>query len=134
MHSSAVEKMAFTTPHGIYDFWVMPFGLTNAPGVFQRLAGTILAGLSLQDGPAFVEVYLIDVLIFSQTLEEHPSHLHLVIQQIHGAKLKAKPLKCHFIRQEDEYLGHEPTGTENKSKTQAGSVRIPTPMQSHGDT
>ena len=106
MHQSAVEKTAFTTPHGLYEFRVMPFGLTNAPGVFQRLMEKVLAGLNPQDGPAFVEVYIDDVHIFSRTLEGHLSHLHQVMQQIHSAGLKLKPSKCPFIRREVEYLGY----------------------------
>jgi len=40
-----LEKTAFTTRHGLFEFQVMPFGLFNTPGTFQRLIEFVLAGL-----------------------------------------------------------------------------------------
>ena len=57
----------------------MPFGLCNGPAVFQRLMQHVLMGLNPPDGPDFVAVYLDDVLIFSQTLQEHLIHLRQVV-------------------------------------------------------
>ena len=100
------EKTAFVTPQGHYEFLVMPFGLTNAPAVFQRLMQKLLSGLNPEAGPDFVAVYIDDVLVFSQTIEEHLNHLQTVIERIEGAGLMLKPTKCRFARQEVEYLGH----------------------------
>jgi len=47
----------------------MPFGLNNAPAVFQRLMQKVLMGLNPDDGANFVSVYLDDVIIYSETLE-----------------------------------------------------------------
>ena len=106
MHAESVEKTAFVTPHGLYEFRVMPFGLTNAPAVFQRLMERVLAGLNPEEGPNFVVVYIDDVLIFSRSLEEHFQHLRMVLRRIEEAGLKLKPSKCQFLRREVEYLGH----------------------------
>ena len=100
------EKTAFVTPQGLYEFLVMPFGLTNVPAVFQCLMQRVLAGLNPGAGPDFVAVYIDDVLVFSRTMEEHLVHLQAVIKRIKEAELKLKPAKCHFARQEVEYLGH----------------------------
>ena len=106
MHPDSAEKTAFITPQGLFQFRAMPFGLTNAPSVLQRLMERVLAGLNTEDGPDFVAVYIDDVIVFSRTFEEHLQHLCAVIQRISDAGLKLKPNKCHFIRQEVEYLGH----------------------------
>ncbi|TQV90158.1 pol protein [Cordyceps javanica] len=66
---------AFRTTKGHYEYLVMPFGLTNAPATFQTMIDTILRK---QIG-VFVVVYLDDILIYSNTLEEHKQHIHEVL-------------------------------------------------------
>ena len=102
----SVEKTAFVTPTGLFEFRVMPFGLTNAPAVFQRLMQKVLNGLNPARGPGFVVVYIDDILIYSRTLDDHLSHIGQVLNRLQAAGLKLKASKCHFLRQEVEYLGH----------------------------
>lgn len=59
VHSDSVEKTAFITPQGLFEFRVMLFGLMKTPRVFQRLMERILAGLNPIDGPAYVVVYIL---------------------------------------------------------------------------
>lgn len=60
-HPEAQEKMAFITPHGLYEFRVMPFGLMSARTVFQCLMQQVLSGLNLMEGPDFVIAYINDI-------------------------------------------------------------------------
>ena len=106
VHEKSREKTAFVTPQGQFEFLVMPFGLANAPSVFQRLMQKALAGLNPEGGPDFVSVYIDDIIIFSETLEDHLRHLKMVIERLQQCGLKLKPVKCHFCREEVEYLGH----------------------------
>ena len=72
---NSIERTAFVTPTGLFEFRVMPFGLTNAPAVFQRLMQNVLSGLNPDGGPSFVVVYIDDILIFSRTLDDHQATL-----------------------------------------------------------
>lgn len=84
----------------------MPFGLMNASATLQRMMQKLLTGLNPSNGPDLVSVYVDDVLIFLETLEEHIHHLQLVLDKLNGAWFKPKPTKCSFIQEELDYLGH----------------------------
>ena len=82
----------------------MPFGVTNAPAVFQQLMQRVLAAwLATSD---FVSVYLDDVIVFSETLEDHIAHLKAVFDRFRSAGLMLNPGKCKIVHDEVEYLGH----------------------------
>ena len=80
----------------------MPFGLTNAPATFQRLMESCLGELHLN----WCIIYLDDIIVFSQTPEEHVHRLKAVFNKLRAAGLKLKPSKCDLFRKEIKYLGH----------------------------
>ena len=80
----------------------MPFGLTNAPSTFQRLMDHVLAGL-IDKG---VIVYIDDILIYSDNLEDHIKMVREVLARLQKHKLAAELEKCSFHVQEVEFLGH----------------------------
>ena len=98
---SDVQKTAFCTPLGLYEFLVLPFGLSNAPAVFQNAMDRIF-----QAHQAFVCVYMDDLLVFSKDHEEHMQHLETVLGLLRSAKLYVKPKKCTFEVSELSFLGH----------------------------
>jgi len=93
----SIEKTAFATLTGLFEFRVMPFGLTNAPAVFQCLMQRVLDGLNPLEGPSFVTVYKDNIFIFSRTLDDHLQHISLMLDRLKAALLKLKPTKCHFV-------------------------------------
>src|SRR5204863_665226 len=97
-----VQKTAFNTRYGKYEFLVMPFELTNVPATFQTLMNQILWPYI----DKFVLVYLDDILIYSNSDEEHLEHLRLVFEALRMHKLYAKPSKCTFNQQTVEFCGH----------------------------
>lgn len=109
------EKTAFVAPQGLYEFRVMPFGLSNAPAVFQRLMQKVLMGLNLEDGQAFVSVYLDDILIFSRTLEEHLDHLRAVLQRIVD-EAKMAQSACLFAKKWNTWVTYSTQRTEAQSQ------------------
>lgn len=94
-------KTAFNTPCGHYEYLVMPFGLTNAPAVFQSMINDVLRDML----NTFVFVYLDDILIFSQTREEHVDHVRRVLQRLLQHQLFVKAEKCEFHQTTVSFLG-----------------------------
>ena len=85
-------KTAFRTHFGSFEWRVMPFGLTNAPAAFQRFINDVLGDL--------LEVcaigYLDNILVYSDSLEEHWGHVCEVLLCLQKACLYANPKKCTF--------------------------------------
>lgn len=70
----------------------MPFGSTNAPVVFQALVNDMIRDFL----NSFIFVYLEDILIFSQSPQNHTIHVQLVLQRLLESKLFIKTEKCNL--------------------------------------
>ncbi|KAL0328234.1 UNVERIFIED_CONTAM: Transposon Ty3-G Gag-Pol polyprotein [Sesamum calycinum] len=81
-------KTMCVTRYGSFEFLVMPFGLTNAPTTFCNLMNDVL----YEYLDRFV-VYLDDIVIYSETLNEHVKHLRAVFQKLREYELYAKKEK-----------------------------------------
>lgn len=81
---SSKEYSTFVGMFETYQFEVRPFGLFHAPSTFERVIEYVLSGLP------FLRVYLDDVVIFSNTIEEHQEHVKTVIQLVTANGLKRK--------------------------------------------
>ena len=95
-------KTAFRTRYGHFEYTVMPFGLTNAPAQFQAYINEALAGLV----DVTCIVYLDDILIFSNTEDEHTAHVKEVLERLRNFKLYIKLSKCEWHTRSTEYLGY----------------------------
>lgn len=82
-------KTVFRTRYGLFESLVMPFGLTNAPADFQRFINDTLSPFL----DRFASAYLDDILIYSDTLEEHQDHIRQVLRRLSEAELHLKPEK-----------------------------------------
>ena len=90
MAPESVEKTAFITHSGLYEFTVMPFGLCNAPATFQRLMETVLAGLTR----SVCLDYIDDILVLGATFTDHLENLRKVFERLREAGFRLKPSKC----------------------------------------
>jgi len=97
-----VQKTAFRTRYGHYEYVVMPFGVTNAPAMFMDYMNRIFWPFL----DKFVVVFIDDILIYSKTREEHAEHLRLVLSVLREKQLYAKLSKCEFWMDEVQFLGH----------------------------
>ncbi|XP_043227505.1 uncharacterized protein LOC122384293 [Amphibalanus amphitrite] len=78
LDESAQEKTAFVTDQGQFCYQVLAFGMCNGPATYQRMMTTVLKDLLHQS----VVVYLDDVLIFTETLEQHVAVLREVFERL----------------------------------------------------
>ena len=97
-----VEKTAFRTRYGHFEYTVLPFGLTNAPATFMTLMHEVLRDQLDRS----VVVYLDDILIYSPTWDKHVQHVQQVLHQLRKHQLYAKLSKCDFGARRVEFLGH----------------------------
>jgi Reverse transcriptase (RNA-dependent DNA polymerase) len=79
----------------------MFFGLTNSPATFQTMMNDIFQDLISK---GVVCVYLDDILIFTETMEEHDRVTHLVLERLRQYKLYLQHDKCEFAKTKIEYL------------------------------
>lgn len=95
-------KTAFCTPFGLFEFNRMPFGLCNAPSTFQRLMERMFGDCRYQS----VLLYLDDVIVFSNSVQQHLERLEEVFSRLQQQGLKIKLSKCQFFQKRVKYLGH----------------------------
>ena len=97
------ERTAFTVaPLGFFEYNRMAMGLANAPATYQRLMEDCLGDLHLH----ICLVFLDDIIIFSDTFEEHLERIERVLLRLEENGLKLNPKKCFFCQDKVKYVGH----------------------------
>jgi hypothetical protein len=100
MAAQDIAKMAIITPFGLFEYLFMPFGLRNTAQTFQRFMDSLLKHLP------FVFCYLDDIIIASNSLEEHIEHLRQIFTILQENGLQINPAKCVFSAAAVEFLGY----------------------------
>ncbi|KAI3719803.1 hypothetical protein L6452_20708 [Arctium lappa] len=95
----SIPYTAFSTPIGSYEWLVMPFGLATAPSIFQNKMDNVLK--QHQDYSA---VYIDDVIVFSNTEEEHIKHLKLVANSLQSEGIVISKKKMELGKSKIEFL------------------------------
>jgi len=86
-----------------YRWKKLPFGLMNAPVAFMSRMSKILSF-------NYTLVYIDDIIIFSESFEEHLIHLTKVMEVLEKKRVVLKPKKCFVGMKEVEFLGHRIDG------------------------
>ncbi|TKA54567.1 hypothetical protein B0A49_13613 [Cryomyces minteri] len=94
-------KTAFRTRYGLFEYLVMPFGLANAPSSFQHYINSILHEYL----DVFCTAYIDDILVYSNSLAEHKTHVQKVLAALQKAGLQLDIEKCEFHVTQVTYLG-----------------------------
>ncbi|ACF60613.1 ORF3 [Cycad leaf necrosis virus] len=100
MDPASIEWTAFWAIDGLYEWLVMPFGLKNAPATFQRKMDMCFAGTE-----HFIAVYIDDILVFSETEEDHVKHLHQMLHICEKEGLVLSPTKMKIGATSIDFLG-----------------------------
>jgi hypothetical protein len=93
-------KTAFRCRYGYFQFKVMLLGLTNAPGTFQVLINDTLAGYLDE----FAVALLDDIIVYSNTLEEHTSKVRKVLKRLAQSNIFIQLDKCEFYKHKMIFL------------------------------
>ena len=102
LDDESIERSAFVTSEGLYEYLVCPQGLSNSPATFQRLMNTIFRDLIGR----CILIYLDDIIVFTSTFEEHVAALQQIFQLLEAANIKAHLGKTEIGLKEVLYLGH----------------------------
>ncbi|UYV77247.1 hypothetical protein LAZ67_15000227 [Cordylochernes scorpioides] len=94
-----IPKTAVITPFGLFEFPRMSFGLCNGAQTFQRLINEVLQGLD------FAYAYIDDVLIASDSENQHVSHLQQLFGRLRDYGLTINETKCTFGQPSVKFLG-----------------------------
>ena len=94
-------KAAFWTNKGLFEPLVMYFGMCNSPATFQLMMNTLFCELIMSGK---IIIYMDDILISIQTMEEYRSIVWQVLQILANNKLLLHPKKCKFHQTKIEYL------------------------------
>jgi hypothetical protein len=108
VHEGNEWKNAFRCNFGRLQYNVVSFGLFTTPAAFQSFMDDIFKDMHNE----FLVIYLDDLLIYSQDLHEHDSHIGMVLSHLRQHSLMVNPDKCSFDITEINFLGHivSPTG------------------------
>ena len=132
LEENSREYVTINTHRGLFRYTRLPFGITTAPAIFQRTMESLLAGI-----PG-VMVYLDDILVTGDTIDNHLATLNRVMAVLRKAGLRLKKEKCVFLTEEVEYLGHKinaeglkPTDEKFRAITEAQRPHNVTELKSY---
>ena len=106
IHPDDVDKTCVVSPWGgAYVYRRLAFGLSNGPASWQKYVAGILSGIDN------TFCYLDDILVCTETLEEHMSIVKEIFKRLEDNELTLAVDKCTFAEESVAYLGYQVSGT-----------------------
>ena len=102
MKQQDIEKTAFRTHEGRYEYLVMPFGLTNEPSTFQAVMNNLFRPMLRR----YVLVFFDDILVYSKNWEHQMQHMQSFLELLQTQIFYANRNKCTFGDTTMDYLHH----------------------------
>jgi hypothetical protein len=102
LHEDSRKYTAFLFDSTVYQYKRVPYGFKNSLSAFIRAFKLALGS----DSESYVVFYADNILVHSQTFEEHLVHLDTVISKLTKAGFTLNATKCHFCMAEVKFLGH----------------------------
>lgn len=99
IYPDSIDKTAFRTHEGHYEYLVMPFGLMNAPSTFQAIMNDVFGPLLRQT----VVIFFDDILVYSATWQDHLQDLAMVFHILQQHEFVVNKKKCHFAQTKVDY-------------------------------
>jgi hypothetical protein len=97
-----IFKTAFITHEGLFEFVKQPFGISSGCAIWQRMLDRVLGDLRFN----CCAVYIDDILVFSDSLEQHMKDLQNVFDRLRTGGIQLKASKCKLAMREVVYLAH----------------------------
>ena len=94
------QYTSFVCDHGQYEFNVVPYGIKFGSGLCNRIMKNVLEGCD-----SFVTNFVDDIMVHSNSLEEHLEHLDIVLSKLTDAGMTLNRSKCRFAQTEVNFLG-----------------------------
>jgi Reverse transcriptase (RNA-dependent DNA polymerase) len=96
-----VDWSMVTTPDGNMVSQVIQIGDCNAPAAYQALMNHLSSSYIIR----FMDVYLDNIVVYSNSLEDHVKHVKIVLDILRKEKLYLSKGKLRFIADELHILG-----------------------------
>ena len=102
LEQATIEKSAFITSRGLYEFLVMPFGMKTALATFQRMMTDVVLK-DLDCAYAYIDDVEVDT---PSTFAQHLPDLRQILERLQEYNLHARPSKCKIAMKTVDFVGH----------------------------
>ena len=100
LNENSRKYTSFVTEYGQFEFCVVPFGIKFASGLCNRVMNEIL-----EDCKTFVTTFVDDLMVHSNSFEEHVKHIGIILSKLNDAGITLNKKKCKFGHSKVKFLG-----------------------------